>query len=82
MFLILFCVHSCLFAAKKLCVLRVAAVKILEFGFVSESEFDERERALQIEFARDIGAVHFDGAVAGEKLFADFLARFFFGDEF
>ncbi len=45
-------------------------------------EFDERERAVQIELARDIGAVFFDRAVADVKLFADFLAGFFFGDEF
>ncbi len=55
---------------------------ILEFGFMSDGKFDERERALQIEFARDVGAVFFHRAMADEELLADFPARFFFGDEF
>ncbi len=45
-------------------------------------EFDERERAVQIKLAGDIGAVFFDRAIADVKLFADFLAGFFFGDQF
>ena len=56
--------------------------RILEFEFMGYGEFDERERAVQIELARDIGAVFFDRAVADVKLFADFLAGFVFGDEF
>ena len=48
---------------------------------MSESEFDERQIAAQIEFVRDVGAVRVNGAVADEKLVSDFAARFVFGDE-
>jgi len=46
-----------------------------------DGEFDERERTAQIEFAGNIGAVSFNGAVTDEKFFADSLAGFVFGDE-
>jgi hypothetical protein len=49
---------------------------------VGESEFYQNVTAAQIEFLADIGAVRFDRAVTDEKLFADFFARFVFGNEF
>lgn len=41
-------------------------VQILQIGFVGGGEFDEREAARQIQFARNVGAVSFDGAVTDE----------------
>ncbi len=35
-----------------------------------------------MEFAGNIGAMSFNGAVTDEKFFADFLAGFVFGDQF
>ncbi len=53
----------------------------LKFRFMRDGEFDERERAAQIEFARNVGAVSFDRAVADKKFFADLLAGFVFGNK-
>ena len=49
---------------------------------MSDGEFDERQIAAQVQFVWDIGAMRVNRPVADEKLFADFLARFVFGDEF
>jgi hypothetical protein len=54
---------NCLFDSKQL-------------GFVGESKFYKNVAAAQIEFLADVGAVRFDRAVADEKFFGDFFARF------
>ncbi len=49
---------------------------------MSDGKFNERQIAAQIEFLQNIGAVRVNRPVADEKLCADFLARFVFGDQF
>ena len=49
---------------------------------MSEGKFNERQIAAQIELLQNMGAVRVNRAVADEKLFADFPARFVFGDQF
>lgn len=55
---------------------------LLEAGFMSDGKFNERPIAAQIEFLQNVGAVRVNRAVADEKLFADFPARFVIGDQF
>ena len=49
---------------------------------MSDGKFNERQIAAQIEFLQNMGAVRVNRAVADKKLFADFSARFVFGDQF
>ena len=49
---------------------------------MSDGKFNESQIAAQIEFLQNIGAVRVNRAMADEKLRADFLARFVFGDQF
>lgn len=47
---------------------------------MSDGKFNERQVAAQIEFLQNVGAVRVNSAVADEKLCADFLTGFVFGD--
>ena len=58
-----------------------SAVEDLEFVFMLECVFDERVRALQIEFLADVSAVIFDGARADSQIGGDFAAGFQLGEQ-
>jgi hypothetical protein len=49
---------------------------------VSDREFDKGEVAAQVQFARDIGTMSVDGAVADKKFGPDLLASFIVRDQF
>jgi hypothetical protein len=59
---------------------RLNLTKTLKFAFVFEREFDEREIALQIEFAADVRSMSINGASADEKNFSDFSRRISVGN--
>ena len=46
-----------------------------------EGEFDQRQVAVEFEFAADIGAVSFDRAVTDEQLYGDLFAGLVFGNQ-